>query len=172
MYEALLSAGQSAEGATTLIYDMAWLVYTKMGEVPWMLAGTMSNESVKKLRFATTAFRPFPFDSPSYLWKDVDAAPDVVAFNCLKCPVAEHFRSHNLSDLCVNTWCKLDYPLARQWGSELTRTGTIARGAPVCDFRWHAVTVEADHAAIPGTQNKREEVKGSYLAGHNLPPTP
>ena len=144
MYEVLLLAGQSAEGATTLIYDMGWLVYTKMGEVPWMMAGSMSNDSVKKLRFATTAFRTFPFDSPSYLWKDVTAAPDVVAFDCLKCPVAEHFRTHNLSDLCVNTWCKLDYPLARQWGSELTRTGTIASGAPVCDFRWHAVKERAE----------------------------
>ncbi len=144
MYEALLARGQTAEGATTLIYDMAWLVYTKMGEVPWMMAGAISNESIKKLRFATTAFRTFPFDSPSYLWKDVDAAPDVVAFDCLKCPVAEHFRTHNLSDLCVNTWCKLDYPLARQWGSELTRTGTIASGAPVCDFRWYAVKGRTD----------------------------
>ncbi|MGI9061794.1 MAG: AarF/UbiB family protein [Ktedonobacteraceae bacterium] len=139
MYEALLSAGQSAEGATTLIYDMAWLVYTKMGAVQWTMAGAMSNDSLKKLRFATTAFRTFPFDSPSYLWKDVTVAPDVVAFDCLKCPVAEHFRTHNLSDLCVNTWCKLDYPLARQWGSELKRTGTIASGASICDFRWHAV---------------------------------
>lgn len=67
LYEALLARGQSAEGATTLIYDMAWLVYTKMGEVPWTMAGAMSNESVKKLRFATRAFRTFPFDSPRYL---------------------------------------------------------------------------------------------------------
>lgn len=111
------------------------------------MAGAMSNESVKKLRFATTAFRTFPFDSPSYLWKDVPAPPGVVAFDCLKCPVAEHFRSHNLSDLCVNTWCKLDYPLARQWGSELMRTGTIASGASVCDFRWHVVPDKADYSS-------------------------
>ncbi len=144
LYGALLSAGQSAEGATKLIYDVAWLVYTQMGEVPWAIAGAFSYNGYEKLRFATTAFRQFPFDSPSYLWKDVAAAPGVVAFHCLKCPVAEYFHSHNASELCVNTWCKLDYPLARQWGSELKRTGTIASGAAVCDFQWHAVTSRAD----------------------------
>jgi len=134
------------EGATALVYDMAWLVYTKMGAVPWTMAGALGTDSVEKLRFATTMFRTFPFDSPSYLWQDVAAAPDVVAFDCLKCPVAEHFRAHNLSELCVNTWCKLDYPLARQWGAELARTGTIASGAPLCDFRWHAANRNADEA--------------------------
>ena len=140
MYEALQAAGQSAEGATTLIYDVGWLVYTKMGEVPWAAAGALSHDGTEKLRFATTAFRTFPFDSPSYIWKDVEAEPGVVAFNCLKCPVAEYMRSHDKADLCVNTWCKLDYPLARQWGSELKRTGTIASGATACDFRWQTIT--------------------------------
>ncbi|MDQ6644731.1 MAG: AarF/UbiB family protein, partial [Chloroflexota bacterium] len=114
MYEALMQAGQSSEGATALIYDVGWQVYTKMGEVPWGIAGALGHDGYEKLRFSTKAFRTFPFDSPSYLWKDIDAEPGVVAFNCLKCPVAEYFASHSKSELCVNTWCKLDYPLARQ----------------------------------------------------------
>lgn len=147
LYETLLSAGQSTEGATTLIYDIGWLVYTKMAEVPWATAGAFSNDGYEKLRFATTAFRTFPFDSPSYIWKDINTVPGVVAFNCLKCPVAEYFRSQNKSELCVNTWCKLDYPLARQWGSELKRTGTIASGATECDFRWKTGTDKAEEDA-------------------------
>ncbi len=144
MYQALLLAGQSKEGATSLIYDMGWLVYTKMGEVPWTMAGFFSQDAYERVRFATAAFRQFPFSSPSYKWQDLDAAPGVVAFNCLTCPVAQYFRSHNLSELCVNTWCQLDYPLARQWGAELHRTGTIAGGARVCDFRWQVVAQETE----------------------------
>ena len=146
LYQALLAAGQSKEDATRLIYDMSWLVYTKMGEVPWALAGAFSHESYEKLRFATAAFRTFPFSAPSYRFQDMDASPGTVAFNCLKCPVAEYFCSHHLPELCVNTWCQLDYPLARQWGAELERIGTIAGGAPVCDFRWHAVKNETGHS--------------------------
>ncbi len=144
MYEALLAAGQSAAGATEIVYDMAWLVYTQMGAVPWAMAGAFNRDDHDKLRFSTALFRQFPFDSPAYLWQDVEAETSVVAFNCLKCPVAEHFIAHNLSDLCVNTWCKLDYPLARQWGAELQRTGTIACGAKVCDFRWQTMTSAAE----------------------------
>jgi ubiquinone biosynthesis protein len=147
LYQALLAAGQSKEGATSLIYEMAWSVYTKMGEVPWTIAGFLSQDAYEKVRFATTAFRQFPFSAPSYKWQDVDAAPEVVAFNCLTCPVAEYFRSHHLSELCVDTWCKLDYPLARQWGAELQRTGTIAGGASVCDFRWQVAVQKAEQEA-------------------------
>ena len=146
LYHVLLLTGQSEDGATTLIHDMSWLVYTKMGTIPWAMAEALGHGGRDKLRFATAAFRQFPFSSPSYLWEDVDAAPQTVAFNCLKCPVAEHFRANDLSTLCVNTWCALDYPLARQWGATLERTGTIAGGAAVCDFRWHATP---DTPAIP-----------------------
>ena len=67
LYETLLSAGQSAEGATHLIYNIGWLVYTKMGAVPWTAVSMFSHDEYEKLRFATTAFRQFPFDSPSYI---------------------------------------------------------------------------------------------------------
>jgi len=146
LYHVLRAAGQSEDDATTLIHDMSWRVYTKMGTVPWAMAEALGHGGRDKLRVATTAFRTFPFSSPSYLWKDVEAAPQTVAFNCLKCPVAEHFRAHDLSDVCVKTWCALDFPLARQWGSVLERTGTIAGGAAACDFRWHATS---DTPAIP-----------------------
>ena len=139
MYDALRSIGQSTDDATARVYDVGWQVYTKMGEVPWVTAEAFSRGEYEKLRFATKAFRTFPFDAPSYQWEDVEAGPGVVAFNCLRCPVAEYFRAHDASEVCVNTWCKLDYPLARQWESELERSGTIAGGAPVCDFRWQAI---------------------------------
>jgi ubiquinone biosynthesis protein len=133
----VLAAGQSAAQATALIYAIAWRVYTKMGQVPWALAGLLGLPAHDRLRFATTVFRRFPFSAPSYRWQEIKAGPDTVAFNCLRCPVAEYFRSQGLSDLCVNTWCSLDYPLATQWGAQLERSGTIASGAPLCDFRWH-----------------------------------
>jgi ubiquinone biosynthesis protein len=50
--------------------------------------------------------------------------------------VAEYFLRHGEGDLCYATFCRLDFPLAEQWGGRLERTGTLAIGAPVCDFRW------------------------------------
>jgi ubiquinone biosynthesis protein len=88
-----------------------------------------------RLRFATDLFRSFPFNPPGYLMEDI-SAPHEVAFDVRRCPVAEYFRRHGASEVCVATWCNLDYALAEQWGGRLERTGTLAAGADRCDFRW------------------------------------
>ncbi len=77
-----------------------------------------------------------PVRAPSYEWRDVQRPDGAVAFDCVKCPVAELLASHNASELCVQTVCRLDFPLAETWGGHLKRTGTIASGAPRCDFSW------------------------------------
>jgi len=45
------------------------------------------------------------------------------------------FKDQDAADLCVQTWCALDYPLAQKWGGHLERSGTIAMGKDHCDFR-------------------------------------
>ncbi len=139
LYEGLTAMGQTKENAAHLINQIAWEVYTVMADLPWFVGGTFTQDSFQRLKLATDAFRSFPFGSPAYLWQDVDARDGVVGFDCLRCPVAEYFASHTLSELCVQTFCKLDFPLAEQWGAKLERTGTIASGAPRCDFRWHHI---------------------------------
>jgi ubiquinone biosynthesis protein len=85
---------------------------------------------------STQIFRKFPFSAPDYGWEDVVSENDTVAFNCTRCQVAEYFKQHDLGEFCYETWCKLDFPLAAQWGSKLDRKASIAIGAEVCDFRW------------------------------------
>lgn len=102
----------------------------------WRLAGLGNREGHSKLLKATQLFRAFPFNSPSFSWEDVQTNNKVVGFNCTKCPVAEYFKERNMSSFCVKTWCKLDYPLAELWDSKLERSGSIASGAEICDFRW------------------------------------
>ena len=133
-YEELSSRGQTKEVTTQLFYDIAWKVYVKMGKLSWWLSGR--GNRYEHLLKATKLFRQFPFNSPSYVWQDVETTSNVVSFNCLKCPVAEYFQSKGLSEFCVATWCALDYPLAEMWDARLERTGSIAGGAEICDFRW------------------------------------
>lgn len=137
LYEVLQSVGQVKDDAIRLIYEIGWEVYTIMGDLPWFIGGTFTQDGQKRLKIATDAFRSFPFGSPAYLWQDVDTGDDdVIAFDCLRCPVADYFALHNLSELGARTFCKLDIPLAKQWGASLVRTGTLATGASCCDFRW------------------------------------
>jgi hypothetical protein len=135
-YQELTARGKDEETTTQLFYDIAWKVYQKMGKLSWWLAGWGNRSGYDRLLKATDLFRTFPFNKPSYTWEEVKTSGNVVAFNCVKCPVAEYFKSNELSKFCAETWCSLDYPLAEMWDARLERTGSIAGGAGKCDFRW------------------------------------
>ena len=135
-YQELTERGQKEDAATKLFYDIAWKVYVKMGRLSWWLAGRINQNGYSRLLKTTQLFRAFPFNSPSYEWRDVKTAGNLVGFDCLRCPVAEDFRSKGLSKFCTQTWCALDFQLAGLWHSKLERTGSIAGGADKCDFRW------------------------------------
>jgi len=136
MHETLLRHGVAAAASYRLIYDIGWSVYRQMAEPPLLIASAFTRDPRKRLKLATDMFRSFPFGSPSYEWRDVPSPDGAVAFDCVKCPVAEYFASQNASELCVQTFCRLDFPLAETWGGKLERSGTIASGAERCDFRW------------------------------------
>lgn len=137
MHETLLRHGVAAAESHRLIYDIGWSVYRQMAEPPLLIASAFTRDPRKRLKLATDLFRSFPFGSPSYAWRDVSSPDGAIAFDCVKCPVAEFFASHNASELCVQTFCRLDFPLAQTWGGQLERNGTIASGAEHCDFRWY-----------------------------------
>ncbi|MEJ2487725.1 MAG: penicillin acylase family protein [Anaerolineales bacterium] len=51
--------------------------------------------------------------------------------------VAELMKSNGASELCVESWCGVDFGLVEIFGGELKRSGTIAMGKGKCDFRFH-----------------------------------
>jgi L-2-amino-thiazoline-4-carboxylic acid hydrolase len=138
-YNALIARGFEPPTAQTLVAAATWKIYRVMGRIPWLAARVATRDPHRRLLLATGMFRRFPFGSPSYLWKDVDGDPGVVGFDCLRCPVAEYFKSRDEAALCVATFCQLDFPLATRWGAELVRSGSIAGGSERCDFRWRVL---------------------------------
>ena len=137
MHETLLQSGIPATESYLLIYDIGWRIYRQMAEPPLLIASAFTRDPRKRLKLATDLFRSFPFGAPSYEWREVVSPDGAVAFDCVKCPVAEFFANHSASELCVQTVCRLDFPLAETWGGQLERKGTIAAGAQCCDFHWH-----------------------------------
>lgn len=138
MDDGLREEGVSIEDSMQLVRDMTWQVYSKMGELPWLLEAARGGGRTERLKGAINLFLTFPFSGPDYVWRDTNAEARVVGFDMLRCPVADYFRAQGRSDLCVQTWCNLDFALAKQWGgATLERTTTIAGGSERCDFRWH-----------------------------------
>jgi ubiquinone biosynthesis protein len=136
LYNTLIKSEKNKEEAISLIYKIGWKIYTHMGKIPMLIAGIFSDNPIKKMELATQIFRMFPFTAPDYGWEDINSDKNIIAFNCTRCHIAEYFKKFELGDVCYHTWCRLDYPLAEQWGGQLKRTGTIAIGADKCDFRW------------------------------------
>ena len=147
MHETLLRHGIAAAESHRLIYGIGWSVYRQMAEPPLLIASAFTRDPQKRLKLATDLFRSFPFGAPGYQWRDVASSDGAVAFDCVKCPVAEFFASRDASELCVQTFCRLDFPLAETWGGQLKRAGTIASGAERCDFRWYPL--RPDHGRTP-----------------------
>ena len=142
LHAAMTEVGTPHSTALEIAGELAWSVYRKMGRIPWLLSGIVSRDPRRRLDVATQIFRRFPFGPSGYVWKSKPASDGIVAFDCLRCPVAEHFSKVELADLCVRTFCDLDFPLAADWSATLVRNGSIAAGAPICDFRWKANSVQ------------------------------
>ncbi|HVA29546.1 MAG TPA: AarF/UbiB family protein, partial [Candidatus Baltobacteraceae bacterium] len=149
-YRTLLPHVAVPEEATRIVYDIAWGLYREMGSLTWAATGTFASSDPTRLRLATDIFRTFPFSAPSYEWQSVAASGAATAFDCVRCPVAEYFENEGLSELCVQTWCALDFPLATLWHGRLERTGSIAGGAPRCDFRWFTTAHDSETTVTPG----------------------
>ncbi len=136
LHAALVEAGTAHGTAVEIAGEVAWAVYRRMGRIPWLLSGIVTRDPGRRLDVSTRIFRRFPFGPSAYVWASKPASDGIIAFDCLRCPVAEHFSKVGLADLCVRTFCDLDFPLAADWSATLVRSGSIAGGAAVCDFRW------------------------------------
>jgi len=137
LHDAPVEQGGTHEQSIGIVTEVGWAVYRRMGRIPWLLSKLSSRDPAKRLASATLMFRRFPFGPPAYGWVSKPASGGVVAFDCIRCPVADCLLKARLGDVCVSTFCTLDFPLAEAWGAKLHRTSSIAAGAPACNFRWH-----------------------------------
>jgi ubiquinone biosynthesis protein len=139
MLEALLADGIDRDYAIELIGDVCWKVYAQWGQIPRVVSRLITRDPARRMGISVEMFLRYPFNRPGYRYSDV-VEPRGRGLDMLRCPVADYLSSTDASDLCVGTWCNLDYPLARMWGGELERHGTLASGARRCDFRFRAFT--------------------------------
>jgi ubiquinone biosynthesis protein len=139
--QVLIARGTGRAYATELVGDVAWKVYERWGHIPIALARLRTRDPHERMRLSVEMFLRFPFTPPGYLFNRLPSE-EGISLDMLRCPVAEYFRREGASDLCIETWCNLDFPLAEMWGGRLERTQTLAAGCEHCDFRFKAVRPE------------------------------
>jgi hypothetical protein len=138
-FEQLLTTGMKREYAIELVADATWQVYrmwarlTAAASQPASGKATALAFAVKNAGEAKVHLR-FPFNAPGYV---IETVPSEVgtAFDVTHCPVASYFRDRGAADLCVASWCNLDFALSELTQQKLVRTTTLVQGADRCDFR-------------------------------------
>ena len=137
IYEKLLSENIEKQEAIELSSKINWIVYEKLTNRFWIFTRLFSNRPITRVKKAMEFFiNYFPYKSPGYEMEILKTPENEVAFNVTKCPAAEFFKEHNLNELCVKSWCNLDFPLAKKWNVELERDKTIANGNEYCNFKF------------------------------------
>lgn len=132
-FQALLSESVPRDYAMELVADTAWKVYEKWAVLPILL--TRNQPGKPSIEGYLRLFLRFPFNPPGYecrIWSDGDA----VHTDFSRCPVALFLESMDAAELCLQTWCTLDYPLAEKWEGRYSRIHTLAAGDAVCDMVW------------------------------------
>jgi hypothetical protein len=137
MFRALLESGVERPYAVELVGDAAWRIYAQWGRLATATTAPLDGGAAVRLRRRVGLFLRYPFGRPGYRYSD-RVEPRGRALDMLHCPIADYMRANDAADLCVGTWCNLDFPLAEMWGGRLERQGTLAGGAPRCDFRFVA----------------------------------
>lgn len=136
-FDALLAAGTERDYAINLIADTAWRVY-RLWSMAALGFARLTPGRRTSLAFAVNRHQglslSFPFNAPGYVIEPV-SAPSGTAFDVVRCPIADYFRSEGAIDLCTASWCNLDYALAELTGEKLVRTKTLVQGDGRCDFR-------------------------------------
>ena len=136
-FRALLDAGVERGYAIELIGDAAWRLYAWWGRLDTLATAPFGGDPPERLRRRVNLFLRYPFGRPAYQYAD-RPQPRGRGLDMLRCPIADYMRGNEAADLCVGTWCNLDFALAEMWGGHLERQGTLAGGAPRCDFRFIA----------------------------------
>lgn len=139
-FDALLATDVERDYAIELVADTTWWFYRKWAWIAIALAHATPGKKV--LGFATVKEGPqgrrvvlrFPFNAPGYRVETL-TTDGTAAFNVVHCPVASYFRGQDAVDLCLASWCNLDYALAEMTEETLIRTKTLVDGHEQCDFR-------------------------------------
>jgi hypothetical protein len=140
--QVLIASGRGRAYAIELVGDVAWKVYERWGRIPLVVARLRSRDPRERMRISVDMFLRFPFTPPGYLFNRLPSE-EGISLDMLRCPVADYLRREEASDLCIGTWCNLDFPLAEMWGGRLERTKTLAAGCERCDFRFKAPRPES-----------------------------
>lgn len=134
-HRALTRFGLDDDTANQMIYQLSWHITSTWTKRAQRFSGLLFKSQKNQLKFFVKAVMKMLFSPPGYQFQSGEMDKGFF-LDVHRCPVADLMTARGKSDLCVDTWCSVDFGLVEIFGGHLQRTGTIAMGKDKCDFQF------------------------------------
>lgn len=133
-FQALVDFGLDETSSIELIRDITWHVTSKGAKLAERFSKRVFRDQLKQLDFFVSLVMKTLFSRPGYQFSQ-GTLENGLFLDVHQCPAAELMKLNDGSELCIESWCNVDFGLVEILGGRLIRTGTIAMGKEKCDFR-------------------------------------
>lgn len=140
LYRAMLEHRMPPEQAKQLIEEINWEVFGSGIGASFALSRLRSAKLQTRIQWILDLMFAMIFTNPFH--KQAVPSDNGIAFDVVRCPVAEYFQQQGVPELTRAAACNLDYRMAQIWGVTLNRSQTIAAGDACCDFRFRITPLE------------------------------
>jgi hypothetical protein len=142
LYRVLLAQGMSQEQACHLTEEINWEIFGAGTKAAFLLSRLRSANHQTRIQWVLDLMFLVLFTKP--FRKQAVPSNNGIAFDVVRCPVAEYFQQQGIPELTRSAACNLDHRMAQNWGVKLERSQTIAEGASHCDFRFKIMTKDSE----------------------------
>jgi len=132
-FQVLIEQGLSEQDAINLIYKLTWEITSTWTKRAKRFSGVIFREPKRELAYFVDLVMKTFFPPPAYRFVTGEINNGFF-LDVKRCPVAELMATNGISDLCIQTWCGVDFGLVKIIGGSLQREGTLAMGRDKCDF--------------------------------------
>lgn len=132
-YQVFIKRGMNEQEAIQLIYQLTWHITSTWALRAKRVSKSIFNAPMRELGFFVDLVMKTFFSPPAYRF-DTGKTGKGFFLDVKRCPVAEMMAANNASELCIQTWCGVDFGLVEIIGGSLQREGTLAMGREKCDF--------------------------------------
>jgi hypothetical protein len=136
LYQVMKARGKTAAEAGRVLYEAIVKRYGEpIPEIP--LSQRLSEEKLmrrRKARAERSKLREYDGDFV-YEYVEGDGESFDYGYNFIECATQKYYLSQGAEEF-LPFYCFLDFPKSRLYGLGLQRTGTLAEGYEICDFRF------------------------------------
>lgn len=132
-YQIMLEGGMNQDEAVKRIQQLTWYITSTWAVRAQRGSRYLFRDQLKELQFFVRLVMRTIFSPPGYKFYMGETGGGFF-LDVKRCPVAELMISRGASELCIQSWCGVDFDLVEIIGGKLQRNGTLAMGEKKCDF--------------------------------------